>query len=57
MGSVVIAVETAASETRTYKKPFLKRHGLVSELTRGGGSPSALGSDSYTPDGYTYTYS
>jgi len=57
MDSAFNGIETVSAEARTYKKPFLKRHGLVSELTRGGGAPNLSGSDSYSPDGYTYTYS
>jgi hypothetical protein len=57
MGSVLNESEGVSSSTKTYKKPALKRHGLVSELTRGSGRLNISGGDSYTPDGYTYTYS
>jgi hypothetical protein len=52
MGSALNEVEGALSAERIYKKPTLKRHGLVSELTRGGGGGFI---DNY--DGYYATYS
>lgn len=52
MGAALNEVEVALSTARIYKKPTLKRHGLVSELTRGGGD---FNNDSY--DGYYNSYS
>jgi hypothetical protein len=41
---------------KLYKKPTLKRHGLATELTLGGGSNYVLGGpDSYDDDPYGYS--
>jgi len=38
---------------RVYKKPTLKRHGLVSELTQTNGGPNDTGSDNYADIAYS----
>ena len=38
---------------RVYKKPTLKRHGLVSELTQAGGAPNPTGADNYVEYAYS----
>jgi hypothetical protein len=40
---------------KLYKKPTLKRHGLATELTLGGGSFEYLGSDQYDDSAYGYS--
>lgn len=53
MGSAWNGSELELPTERIYKKPTLKRHGLVSELTRGPGGDT--NPDGY--EGYSYTYS
>src|ERR1700693_2578742 len=55
MGSAWSDSEAGLSTERIYKKPTLKRHGLVSELTRGSSETGTGARDGY--DGYSYTYS
>ena len=47
--------KSASLSEKVYRKPTLKRHGLVSELTMGSTNFNPPGSDSYGSPGYGYS--